>query len=345
MMQLYKHYGSPKDRITALSDINICIEEGEIFGFIGKSGAGKSTLLHCINLLEKPSSGQVFIDNQNLLALNKTALRDQRRHIGMIFQHFNLLESRTVYENIALPLRFMGLSQQTIDQRILPLLDLVELPDQKNQYPAQLSGGQKQRVAIARALAAEPKVLLCDEATSALDPQTTTAILNLLRDINRRFKLTIVLITHETHVIKTICDRVGILENGRIVEYGDTLQIFTQPQTATAKAFANRVLQQELPTSLPLTLHPTPQPDSNPLLRLSFFGTTITQPILTTTIKQYDLSLNIIQGSIEPMGHDMMGVMIVELLNQHNRLPEITASLAEHGLRLEIIAYVSHLTD
>ena len=216
-------------RVEALKEINVTIQEGEIFGVIGQSGAGKSTLIRCINMLERPTSGSVIVDGVDLTKLNTAELREERKHIGMIFQHFNLLSSRTVYDNVAFPLELQGLSKEEIRERILPILDIVKLSDRLDNYPSQLSGGQKQRVGIARALASNPKVLLCDEATSALDPQTTKSILALLKDINRRLNLTIVLITHEMNVIKEICDRVAVIEGGTIIEEGPVVDVFTEP--------------------------------------------------------------------------------------------------------------------
>ncbi|WP_337383854.1 methionine ABC transporter ATP-binding protein, partial [Acidaminococcus timonensis] len=210
-----KIYHTASGDLHALKDINLTINEGEIFGIIGLSGAGKSTLVRCINMLERPTSGKVFVDGQEMTALSEEQLRKARQNIGMIFQHFNLLASRTVYGNIAFPLEIQGLDKASIKKKVDPLLDLVGLADRADHYPSQLSGGQKQRVGIARALASDPKVLLCDEATSALDPQTTESILNLLRDINKRLHITIVMITHQMNVVKEICDRVAVIENGQ----------------------------------------------------------------------------------------------------------------------------------
>lgn len=210
-----KTYYSNAGDIHALKKTNLHINAGEIFGIIGLSGAGKSTLIRCINMLEVPTGGQVFVDGQELTAMNNQELRKARQNIGMIFQHFNLLASRTVYDNIAFPLEIQGISQAEIKKRVQPLLELVQLQDRGDYYPSQLSGGQKQRVGIARALASDPKVLLCDEATSALDPQTTKSILDLLKDINKRLNLTIVMITHQMEVVKEVCDRVAVIETAR----------------------------------------------------------------------------------------------------------------------------------
>ena len=224
-----------KASVQALKGINLTIDDGEIFGIIGKSGAGKSTLIRCINMLEKPTSGSVTIDGDELTKMNEHQLRNERKNIGMIFQHFNLLSSRNVYDNIAFPLELAGVSKEGIKKKVSQLLELVDLTDRQYNYPSQLSGGQKQRVGIARALASDPKVLLCDEATSALDPQTTKSILELLKDINQRLGITIVIITHEMTVIKEICNRVAVIEGGVIKEQGRVVDIFTNPQSETMK--------------------------------------------------------------------------------------------------------------
>ena len=231
----------------ALQGINLDIAKGEIYGIIGKSGAGKSTLIRCINMLEAPTAGEVVVDGLNLTKMPDNQLRLARKDIGMIFQHFNLLSSATVYENVAFPLKLSGKSAKEIQDKVLPLLELVGLESKKDQYPAQLSGGQKQRVGIARALANNPKVLLCDEATSALDPQTTKSILDLLKDINQSLQLTIVLITHEMQVIKEICDKVAVIENGKIIEQGPVIDIFSKPQQETTRDFISAIINHDLP--------------------------------------------------------------------------------------------------
>lgn len=245
-----KTYYSNAGDIHALKKTNLHINAGEIFGIIGLSGAGKSTLIRCINMLEVPTGGQVFVDGQELTAMNNQELRKARQNIGMIFQHFNLLASRTVYDNIAFPLEIQGISQSEIKKRVQPLLELVQLQDRGDYYPSQLSGGQKQRVGIARALASDPKVLLCDEATSALDPQTTKSILDLLKDINKRLNLTIVMITHQMEVVKEVCDRVAVIENGEIIEEGSMIDVFTDPQKPTTKDFVKSINNVELPALL-----------------------------------------------------------------------------------------------
>lgn len=238
-----KTYGSGANAVHALHDVSLTIPKGTIHGVIGLSGAGKSTLIRCVNLLERPTTGSVLVDGQEMMHLGSSELNQARHRIGMIFQHFNLLTTRTVYQNVALPLELMGEDRKAINKRVTPLLDMVGLSDKAKQYPAQLSGGQKQRVAIARALASKPNVLLCDEATSALDPQTTSSILDLLRDINEQLGITILLITHEMEVVKSICNRVGLISDGRLVEDAEVGDFFTAPQTQLGREFLNEFLQ------------------------------------------------------------------------------------------------------
>ena len=229
LSHIEKIYDSPSGPVKAIKDISLHINKGEIYGIIGLSGAGKSTLVRCINLLERPTSGKVTVDGQDITAMSESQLRQARKNIGMIFQHFNLLSSATVYDNVAFPLKLVNAPKEKIDQKVMELLELVGLKNKAHQYPSQLSGGQKQRVGIARALASEPKILLCDEATSALDPQTTKAILELIKDINAKLKLTVVVITHEMQVIKDICDKVAVIDKGVIAEKGRVLDVFTDP--------------------------------------------------------------------------------------------------------------------
>jgi D-methionine transport system ATP-binding protein len=234
---LSKDYDTPYGKISALKDINLKVEKGDIFGIIGFSGAGKSTLIRCINRLEEPDSGKIVIDGLDITALNKRALNKSRKRIGMIFQQFNLLDSRTVFKNIAFSLEIEGIPKKQIKERVEEILELVELSDKRDAYPSQLSGGQKQRVGIARALANKPDILLSDEATSALDPLTTFSILELLKDINEKLNITIVLITHELEVIKYICRNTAVIENGQITEQGETRQLFENPKSETLKKF------------------------------------------------------------------------------------------------------------
>ena len=232
-----KTFGAKGRDVHAVRDVSLQVQDGEIFGIIGFSGAGKSTLVRCINLLERPTSGSVLIDGTDITKLPERELREVRKKIGMIFQHFNLMRSRTVYGNIDFPLKKSGLSREERDRKIRSLLELVGLSDKVDAYPSQLSGGQKQRVAIARALANDPRVLLCDEATSALDPQTTQSILKLLNEVNRKLGITIIIITHQMDVVKDICDRVAVMEEGRVVEEGSTIDVFDHPREAVTKDF------------------------------------------------------------------------------------------------------------
>src|SRR3990167_4115251 len=248
--QLSKVYFGPTIAQQVLIDINLTINTGEIFGVIGRSGAGKSTLVRCLNLLEQPSSGEIIINGEVLTRLSLQSLRKERQKIGIIFQHFNLLTSRTVFENIALPLELNDTKKHLLKEKVFQLLELVDLIDKQNFYPDQLSGGQKQRVAIARALAADPAVLLSDEATSALDPETTAAILTLLKKINQQLNLTIIIITHEMEVVKAICDRVAVIDHGRIIEQGTVIDIFTQPKNEITKKLTQAALHLELPANI-----------------------------------------------------------------------------------------------
>lgn len=237
LKHITKHFNHKNRKVTALDDVSLTVPEGKIFGVIGASGAGKSTLIRCVNLLERPSSGTVIVDGKALMKLSPSELAMERRHIGMIFQHFNLLSSRTVFQNIAFPLELEGQSKQEISKRVYELLALVGLEDKSEDYPARLSGGQKQRVAIARTLASNPRVLLCDEATSALDPATTKSILTLLKDINQRLNITILLITHEMRVVKNICDEVAVISSGRLIEQGPVDEVFSHPKHELTKEF------------------------------------------------------------------------------------------------------------
>jgi D-methionine transport system ATP-binding protein len=248
---LVKEFDSKGSKVVALQDINLEINTGDIFGIIGLSGAGKSTLVRCINLLEKPTSGNVYLEDVNLAHMSSTELRKVRQSIGMIFQQFNLLMQRTALQNICFPLEIAGVPKKDAVKRAKELLNIVGLPDKENAYPAQLSGGQKQRVAIARALATNPKVLLCDEATSALDPQTTRSILELLKDINDKFKITIIIITHEMEVIKEVCNHVAIIDDSRIVEQGKVEAVFANPQSTIGQEIINNAGTNKLSIELP----------------------------------------------------------------------------------------------
>ncbi|MBX9705740.1 MAG: methionine ABC transporter ATP-binding protein [Gammaproteobacteria bacterium] len=325
----------------ALQDINLQIARGSVCGVIGKSGAGKSTLIRCINLLETPNSGSIKIDNVELTTLSTKQLRQQRRQIGMIFQHFNLLSSKTVYDNIALPLKLAGKSKQEIVDTIAPLLELTGLTDKEQQYPSQLSGGQKQRVAIARALVNKPKILLCDEATSALDPKTTKSILTLLKDINRQLGLTILLITHEMQVVKEICSQVAVLDHGAIVEQGSTLELFTQPKTDITKELIRSTLKLDLPEEIEQRLHIEHSPGKIPVLRLRFIGKSTTEPLLSQLVSRYQIHFNILQANIDLVQEQTIGIMVVEAFGEQSQIDAGIDYLVQQGLQVEVIGYVA----
>lgn len=335
--KIYTRLGSP---LYALRDINLAIRQGEIFGIIGQSGAGKSTLLRCINLLERPNQGQVWINGEELTSLDAAGLRRVRRQIGMIFQHFNLLGAKTVYENIALPLKFTHYSKSKILATIAPLLNLTDLSDKQHAYPAQLSGGQKQRVAIARALASQPKVLLCDEATSALDPHTTQTILQLLKAINQRLGITIVLITHQVEVVKSVCDRVALLDQGSIVEVADIIHFFTAPKTNLAKKFVSFSLKHELPHLLKNRISSQKKAHSRAVLRIIFKGHAAAKPLIAHVMREIGIHLNILQANIEYLKETILGIMVAEVMGDQTSLPQGIHYLTDKGLYVEIIGYV-----
>lgn len=341
LIDIHKTYqNTSKSSITALKGINLHIKSKEIFGVIGPSGAGKSTLIRCVNLLERPTSGNVIVDGQDLVSLSDNQLRLARHNIGMIFQHFNLLASRTVYENVALPLKLLGYAKSEIDSTVNAMLELVKLTDKKNVYPAQLSGGQKQRVAIARALASKPKILLCDEATSALDPQTTHSILQLLKDINQKLDLTILLITHEMNVIKEICHRLAILEHGEIVEQAEVINFFAKPESKIAKEFVRSALKQHLPENLQKRILPYQTADTIPLLQLSFVGPAAAEPFIAQLIQQYHFNLNILQANIESIRDEIIGIMLVEAAADEEKVANGINYLISKGIAVEVIGYV-----
>ncbi|SHI56857.1 D-methionine transport system ATP-binding protein [Propionispora hippei DSM 15287] len=337
-----KIYHSQSGQIHALRGINLEVKAGEIFGVIGKSGAGKSTLIRCINRLEQPTAGTVIVDGQDITKLTENELRESRKKIGMIFQHFNLLSSRTVFDNIAFPLELAGYTKHDVEDTVVRLLKLVGLSDKREQYPSQLSGGQKQRVGIARALANRPKVLLCDEATSALDPQTTKSILELLKNINRELKLTIVLITHEMQVIKEICDQVAVMENGLIIEQGPILDIFTQPQAAITREFIGTIMNHDLPDHFKhMPLSRTPLPDSKLLLRLSFIGDAAGEPIIAGMIRRFDIDVSILYGNMDHIKNVSFGTLIVELSGSQDAIHRALEYTRAHEVGSEVIGYVS----
>lgn len=350
LVNVEKTYYSKAGNIEALKKTNLDIKEGEIFGIIGLSGAGKSTLIRCINMLEVPSSGQVFVDGQELTSMDEAELRRARQSIGMIFQHFNLLTSRTVFENIAFPLEIQGMPKDKIKERVEELLELVQLRDRGNYYPSQLSGGQKQRVGIARALASDPKVLLSDEATSALDPQTTKSILQLLRDINKRLHLTIVMITHQMEVVKEICDRVAVIENGHIIEEGSMYKVFTEPREETTREFVRTVNDIKIPSIINTNaMKQNYFPGAKLLVNLTFLGGGDTQessagadqPLVSAIIKRFGVDVNIISGKVDYLKDMAYGTLLVELIGEEKSIRDSVDYINEKKVRLEVIGYVA----
>ena len=330
---LTKIYSDGQRELRALDDVSLQIKPGEIFGIIGLSGAGKSTLVRCINMLERPQAGQVLVNGVEMTALSKGDLRTARQKIGMIFQHFNLLSSRTVFRNVAFPLEITGVPKAEIKERVDELLRLVGLEDKADSYPAQLSGGQKQRVGIARALANRPEVLLCDEATSALDPETTTAVLELLQDINRKMGLTILLITHEMPVIQQSCDRVAVIEDGRIVECGPVLEVFTRPKTEPARRLVRGVIDIEIPSEL-LEQHAN---GDGSLLKISFIGASAGRPIMGDLMQRFPVMVNILFGRIDHVKDTPFGTLVVQLSGEAQAIAEATQFLAGQDLHLEVL--------
>jgi D-methionine transport system ATP-binding protein len=328
LVNISKSYRVGSVSVEAIRNISLTVRRGEIFGIIGHSGAGKSTLLRCVNLLERPSTGRVKIGDAELTALSSGQLQQRRRKIGMIFQHFNLLSMATVRDNIAFPLRLAKQSRVEIASRVDELLKLVGLEQHADKYPGQLSGGQKQRVGIARALANNPDVLLCDEATSALDPQTTNSILSLLFDINRELGITILLITHEMHVIRSICDRVAVIDQGQIVEIGEVLNVFLKPKHPITQDFVDQVADSNDPRELL-------GQRKGRLLKVNYVGDLTYEPILYNTVKSTSAQFAILQGTVSRMKHTPYGQLIVELIGSGPEVDRIIAVLRSEGLDVE----------
>ncbi|AKE58781.1 methionine ABC transporter ATP-binding protein [Citrobacter farmeri] len=322
--------------ITAVDNVNLTVDQGQIYGIIGYSGAGKSTLIRLLNGLEKPTAGSVTINGHEISAASGESLRQARLKISMVFQHFNLLWSRTVRENIAFSMQIAGAPKAKIQARVAELIELVGLTGRENAYPSQLSGGQKQRVGIARALANNPDVLLCDEATSALDPQTTDQILELLLDINRRFRLTIVLITHEMHVVRKICDRVAVMENGQVVEEGDVLSVFTHPQQPITRQFVRQVGQYADEEAFDLQLA---SELGGTVIKLTFTGHSTHQPIVGELTLRYGLPLNILHGKMTQTAHGVFGQLWLHVVASPEQLNNILDDLQKSGIDGEVIQH------
>ncbi|NIY47942.1 methionine ABC transporter ATP-binding protein MetN [Cedecea colo] len=326
--------------IQALNNVSLHVPAGQIYGVIGASGAGKSTLIRCVNLLERPTQGSVLVDGQELTTLSEGQLTKARRQIGMIFQHFNLLSSRTVFGNVALPLELDNTPREEVKRRVTELLDLVGLSEKHDVYPANLSGGQKQRVAIARALASNPKVLLCDEATSALDPATTRSILELLKDINRRLGITILLITHEMDVVKRICDCVAVISDGELIEQDTVSEVFSHPKTPLAQQFIQSTLHLDIPEDYAQRLSAEKRDKTVPLLRLEFTGQSVDAPLLSETARTFNVNSNIISAQMDYAGGVKFGIMLCEMHGEHHNTEAAIAWLQEQHVKVEVLGYV-----
>lgn len=334
---IVKNFNTKGGNVHAVRGVTLEIRDGEIFGIIGFSGAGKSTLVRCINLLERPTEGTVIVGGKDLTAMPERRLREERKKIGMIFQHFNLMRSRTVYGNIAFPLRKSRLSGEEKNRKITSLLKLVGLEDKKNSYPSELSGGQKQRVAIARALANDPQVLLCDEATSALDPQTTQSILALLDEVNKQLGITIVIITHQMEVVKDICDRVAVMDDGRIVECGSTAEVFTKPQNPVTKSFIetasnmHKILKMIEDGSLPGLS------EGGEILVLTYSDNTAGEALISHVSRSYQVDASIIFGNVEILKGNPIGKLIVNIKGEKENIEKAIAYLNTSGVDVEVI--------
>ncbi|MGV8921557.1 MAG: methionine ABC transporter ATP-binding protein [Pseudomonas sp.] len=339
-INLGKSYDSQHGQVAALHNIDLAIQRGEVFGIIGRSGAGKSSLIRTINRLERPSSGRVLIDQVDIGEYDEDHLVQLRRRIGMIFQHFNLMSAKTVWQNVELPLKVAGVPKEQRQPKVTELLELVGLQDKHKAYPAQLSGGQKQRVGIARALVHDPAILLCDEATSALDPETTHSILGLLREINQRLGLTIILITHEMAVIRDICDRVVVLEQGEVVEQGPVWQVFGNPRHEVSKTLL-APLQHALPADVQARLKPQPQQAGAALvLDLHFTGISGEEPDLAALFNALGGRVSLLQGGVERIQGRALGHLVLSVTNSPHGREELLKRARSLAQRAEVLGYV-----
>lgn len=327
---LVKEYKTKKGTVVGVNDVSLTVKKGEIYGIVGYSGAGKSSLLRCLNLLEKPTSGKIHIDNLELTSLHEKDLRAARQKIGMIFQHFHLVSSKTVFENVAFALKAAHKTKAETEKRVTELLELVGLTEKRDVYPAQLSGGQKQRVGIARALANNPHVLLCDEATSALDPSTTKSILSLLKKINKELGLTIVLITHEMDVVKDICDRIAVMEDGQVIEEGPVYLVFAEPKQSLTKAFINSVLHFELPDHLL-------ERRTGTIIKIQFKGLVAEESVVSDMLQQFKVNGNILHGKIEYIQGTPLGIFIMELSGEKNEVSRAIDYIKVRTNNLEVV--------
>ncbi|MCI7124984.1 MAG: ATP-binding cassette domain-containing protein [Agathobaculum sp.] len=338
LAQVSKTFGTGQRQVHAVRDVSLSIEKGEIFGIIGFSGAGKSTLVRCINLLERPTAGTVTVDGKEMTALAPKELRQARKKIGMIFQHFNLMPSRTVFSNVAYPLRGSGLSKQEIADKVHKLLELVDIGDKAAFYPSQLSGGQKQRVAIARALANDPSVLLCDEATSALDPQTTKAILRLLKRLNEELGITIVIITHEMAVVKEVCNRVAVMEHGRVVEQGEVFSVFADPRQEITRNFIHTTSNLQKIEELIAEDSPVVRLQPGELIvRLSYVQRNVSEPLISTVSQKFNITLDIIFADVAIVQDAPIGGTVAIISGERQQITKAMEYLIEKNVGVEVI--------
>jgi D-methionine transport system ATP-binding protein len=337
----YRLNGRP---VSVVKNISLQINQGAIFGIIGRSGAGKSTLLRLINLLEKPDSGEIFLEGEALTSLSPQSLREKRKKIGFIFQHFNLISTKTVFENVALPLQLLGIEKAEIKARVEKLLNRVDLANFADRYPENLSGGQRQRVAIARSLATDPQILLCDEATSALDPESTTSILKLLQSLNRELGITIVLITHEMAVIKSICHDVAVLNEGELIETGPVVNVFSEPSHPVTKMLTQKAFHLELPELFDSKIRSSWEPGSYPLYRMTFVGKSASEPMTATLFEKFSVRVNILLADVEYFCDSHEGVQVGFLLSQFVGTQEAVEQAVEYlkdkNITVEGVGYV-----
>ncbi|WP_296693953.1 methionine ABC transporter ATP-binding protein [Treponema sp. UBA7567] len=329
-INISKTFKSKDSEVHALKNISLSVQKGDIFGVIGFSGAGKSTLVRMINALEKPTSGSIIVNDENVLELRGENLRGFRKNIGMIFQHFNLLQSHTVFQNIAIPLELEHWPKSKITARVNQLLKFVGLDEKANSFPNELSGGQKQRVGIARALTLNPEILLCDEATSALDPRTTDSILELLQKINKDLNVTILMITHQMNVIQKVCNKVAVLEKGELVESGNVIDVFGNPQKETTKGFIRTVINDQLPESVKSYLRDYDKPQK--VVRLRFDGKNADNPIMSLAIKETGVNISILYGTVTELEGKVVGFQTVQITGEEKQLAAAETFFKEHGV-------------
>lgn len=332
LQHIHKRYEKKENQVDALKDVNLTINKGEIYGVIGYSGAGKSTLIRLVNFLDRPTEGEVIIDGEKLSEQSPAQLREIKKEIGMVFQHFNLLESKTIFKNVAMPLILAKKSKEEINERVTELLDFVGLADKATNYPGELSGGQKQRVGIARALASNPKILLCDEATSALDPQTTDQILSLLKKVNREYGITIMIITHEMSVIQRNCHRVAVMEQGVVIEEGSVLEVFAHPQHRTTKNFVQTVVKTDIPEKIKQAFI---EQGKNQFVKLELVGETREQALLQKLVKDFEVNVDVVFTNTVEIQETLLAIWYLSLDGTPDQINKLYAYLKEQQIRFE----------